>query len=352
MKVSDYNFNLPSELIAEKPTDKRDESKLLVLDSMGHISHRKFSDLLSLLSDKDVLVFNNTKVFPARLIGKKESTGGRVEILLNHQIDGNYWEVIGKNLSINQSIIFENSDLKANVISRNDKTFVLDFNFKEEEFFSELEKIGLIPLPPYIEAKRKINHTLYEKDKERYQTIYAKKRGSIAAPTAGLHFSASLLDQIRIKGVKTLELTLHVGLGTFAHVEAKEVEDHKIHQEFYSISQDSYNSLLELKKNGHRIIAVGTTTTRVLETIFTESLSNDVRPLPSLSGWTDIYIYPGYKFKFVDSLITNFHLPASSLLFLVSALAGRKNVLHAYDEAIKHNYRFYSYGDAMFVNME
>jgi S-adenosylmethionine:tRNA ribosyltransferase-isomerase len=191
---------------------------------------------------------------------------------------------------------------------------------------------------------------LYDKDKERYQTIYAKERGSVAAPTAGLHFSQDLLKKIKDKGVKTFELTLHVGLGTFAHVETAEVEDHKIHQEFYSISRESYDSLSELKKSGHRIVSVGTTTTRVLETIFSNPLLVDDEQSTTLSGWTDIYIYPGYKFKFVDSLITNFHLPSSSLLFLVAALVGKENILNAYEEAIKEKYRFYSYGDAMFID--
>ncbi len=350
MKVSDYHFNLPNELIASIPTDRRDESRLMVLDKTGDISHRKFSNIVSLLSDQDVLVFNNTKVFPARLIGKNKETGGKIEILLNHQVGGKYWEVIGKNLAVGKNIIFDNSHLEGEVISKEDKTFVVNFNLKEESFFIELEKIGLIPLPPYIESKRKINHTLYDKDKERYQTIYAKERGSVAAPTAGLHFSQDLLKKIKDKGVKTFELTLHVGLGTFAHVETAEVEDHKIHQEFYSISRESYDSLSELKKSGHRIVSVGTTTTRVLETIFSNPLLVDDEQSTTLSGWTDIYIYPGYKFKFVDSLITNFHLPSSSLLFLVAALVGKENILNAYEEAIKEKYRFYSYGDAMFID--
>jgi len=350
MKVTDFDFILPNANIAEKPTDKRDESKLLMLTQTGQISHHKFSHLLEILSENDVLVFNNTKVFPARLIGKREDTGGKIEILLNHQTGQRCWEVIGKNLKIGRAIVFDDSILRGEVLLKNGDTYLTEFNLEGEDFFSELEKIGLVPLPPYIEAKRKVNHTLYDNDKERYQTVYAKERGSVAAPTAGLHFSQDLLEKIKSRGIKTFELTLHVGLGTFAHVETEQIEDHKIHQEFYSISQKTYANLIKLKKDGYHIIAVGTTTTRVLETVFSKRQTTNDEMRTNINGWTDIYIYPGYQFKFVDGLITNFHLPKSSLLFLVSAFAGKENILKAYEEAIRHNYRFYSYGDAMFIS--
>lgn len=348
MKVADFDYVLPNDLIADKPVLARDESRLLVLEKNGLISHRKFRDILELLHKGDVLVFNNTKVFPARLIGQKSETGGRVEMLLNHEVDDGCWEVIGKNLNVGNKIIFNHSDLTAKVMEKHDQIVKVQFNLSGDGFFTEIEKIGIIPLPPYIEAKRKLNHTLYDKDKERYQTVYAKDRGSVAAPTAGLHFTAELIDALVAKGVIIKEVTLHVGLGTFAPVTTENVEDHQIHEELFSISRETHNDLLKLKENGHRIIAVGTTTTRVLESVFrdfpaTKPLKKDEK------DWTNIYIYPSYKFKFVDGMITNFHLPKSSLLFLVSAFAGKDNIMNAYDEAIKEKYRFYSYGDAMFI---
>jgi S-adenosylmethionine:tRNA ribosyltransferase-isomerase len=304
--------------------------------------------LSGILTQNDLLVFNNTKVFPARLIGRKRNTGGKVEILLNQPVGDSSWEAIGKNLKADDEIIFDNSNLTAVVKARKDNLASIHFNLKKEAFFEELEKIGQIPLPPYIEAKRKKNHIKYDNDRERYQTVYAKSRGSVAAPTAGLHFTENLIGEIRKIGVKIFEITLHVGLGTFAHVSAENVEDHQIHKESYNVSMDTFNSLLRLKKSGHRIIAVGTTTTRVLESVY----QNFPVTTPSdrdVEGWTQIYIYPGYQFKFVDGLITNFHLPESSLLFLVSAFAGKELILSAYREAINHKYRFYSYGDAMFI---
>lgn len=349
MKVSDFDFSLPDELIAEKPASRRDQSRVLVLSKQsGDCKHLIFEDLLSLLNKEDVLVFNNTKVFPARLLGQRQDSGGKVEILLNHQNDEGDWEVIGKNLKLGSKISFLSSSLSGIAIKKDGENAEISFNLDKEAFFSEIDKIGHVPLPPYIESKRKLNHTLYEKDKDRYQTVYAKKTGSVAAPTAGLHFTANLLKQIRELGVVTHELTLHVGLGTFAPVKTETVEDHQIHKEAYSITADSFNDLLALKKQGRRIIAVGTTTTRVLEAIF-QDYPHTLPLGDDLLGWTDIYIYPGYKFKFVDGLITNFHLPKSSLLFLVSAFAGTDAIKNAYKEAIKHKYRFYSYGDAMFI---
>lgn len=348
MKVSDFDYHLPTALIADKPVEKRDQSRLLVLPKFGKIEHKNFSDILNLLTINDVLVFNNTKVFPARLLGKKIDTAGQVEILLNHQTDICLWEAIGKNLKVGNKIIFDNSTLQAEVISKNDQVVTVKFNLAGKEFFSEVDKIGKIPLPPYIEAKRKKDHILYENDKERYQTVYAKNTGSVAAPTAGLHFSQELIGKLRSRGIPTFELTLHVGLGTFAHVEAENIEDHVIHKEYYSIDKEVFNQLLELKKSGKRIISVGTTTARVLEEVF-KNYPNTLPLERDLSDWTQIYIYPGYKFKFVDALITNFHLPKSSLLFLVSALIGTEKIKQAYKEAIIKEYRFYSYGDAMFI---
>lgn len=349
MKVSDFDFSLPSKLIADKPLNERDMSRLLVLDrNTNKVNHYHFKDITKLLKKTDVLVFNNTKVFPARLIGKRKDTGGKVEILLNQQNDEGNWEVIGKNLNTGTIISFEKSRLEGKVLSKHSEIAQISFNIKGELFFSEINQIGLIPLPPYIEAKRKLVHTKYDNDRARYQTVYAKEIGSVAAPTAGLHFTHDLLTQIRDLGVETIEVTLHVGLGTFAPVKTEKVEDHQIHKEAYYISVENYNDLIKMKTQGRRIIAVGTTTTRVLESVFQNyphmnSLDND------LSGSTNIYIYPGYKFKFVDGLITNFHLPKSSLLFLVSAFTDREEILKAYNEAIMHNYRFYSYGDAMFI---
>lgn len=349
MKVSDFDFILPTELIAEKPVEHRDESKLLILNRQtGRIDHAQFRDLTKSLNKNDVLVFNNTKVFPARIIGWKEDTGGKVEILLNHQNDDGHWEVIGKNLKVGSQVTFHDSLLRGTVLERSDETALIAFNLEGDLFFQEIDKIGHVPLPPYIESKRRANHTLYENDKVRYQTIYAKETGSVAAPTAGLHFTNGLLGELEKIGLQTFELTLHVGLGTFAPVKTTEVEKHQIHKEAYSIEQDTFNTLLKLKREGRRIIAVGTTTTRVLESIFQDY--PNIRSLESdLAGWTNIYIYPGYQFKFIDGLITNFHLPKSSLLFLISAFAGTAKVQTAYQEAIRQKYRFYSYGDAMLI---
>ena len=336
MKLSEFDYNLPEKLIAQKPTEPRDHSRLLVLDKKnGQIKHHKFYDIVNYLKEGDVLVVNNSKVFSARLFGKKKDTGGKVEILLNKNIKDSVWEVIGKNLKTGTELIFENSNLEAKVLDKNDKLSNIKFNYENEVFFSEIEKIGHTPLPPYI----KKDDT--EKDKRDYQTVYAKPVGSAAAPTAGLHFTKDLLDKIKTKGISIVEVTLHVGLGTFAPVEEDDIEEHKIHSEYYTVIQKDIVKVIKAKKEGRRIIAVGTTSTRVLETVFNNP--------EKYSGWTNIFIYPGYKFKCIDGLITNFHLPKSTLLMLVSAFAGKKNIDKAYKQAKDQEYRFFSYGDAMLI---
>lgn len=336
MKLSEFDYNLPERLIAQKPVEPRDHSRLLVLDkTTGKIGHHTFYDIVKHLKKGDVLVVNNSKVFPARLFGKRKDTDGEVEILLNKKVKDSTWEVIGKNLKIGTEIIFERSKLEGKIIEKNNKISRVRFNMDDEEFFSEIEKIGHTPLPPYI----KKDDT--KKDKVDYQTIYAKPVGSVAAPTAGLHFTEELLNKIKARGVEIIEVTLHVGLGTFAPVEEEDIEKHKIHTEYYTVIPSQIQKVIKAKKDGHRIIAVGTTSTRVLETIFSN--------LKQYSGWTDIFIYPGYKFKCIDGLITNFHLPKSTLLMLVSAFAGKHYIDKAYKEAINKEYRFFSYGDAMLI---
>lgn len=356
MKLYEFDYNLPEELIAQKPAEPRDHSRLLVLEKKnGKIKQHTFYEVIEYLKEGDLLVVNNSKVFPARLYGKRKDTGGKVEILLNKNIKDSEWEVIGKNLKIGKEIIFENSKLEAKVIKKNDKISIIKFNIKDKLFFSEIEKIGHTPLPPYI----KKNDT--KQDKSDYQTVYAKPIGSAAAPTAGLHFTNELLNKITDKGIEIVEVTLHVGLGTFAPVEEDNIEEHKIHTEYYTVMPENMEKIIQAKKEGRRIIAVGTTSTRVLEHLFSEK-DNKMTIPPSagprqrrwlitnnLCGWTDIFIYPGYKFKCIDGLITNFHLPKSTLLMLVSAFAGKHNIDMAYKEAIKKEYRFFSYGDAMLI---
>lgn len=342
MKLSDFDYTFPAELIAQSPADIRDHSRLLVLGKeTGKIKHHTFYDVFDYLKAGDVLVVNNSKVFPARIFGRRTDSDGKIEILLNKNIKESLWEVLGKNLKPNTDIKFENSELEGKVIDKKGKISTIEFNLNGEEFFKEIEKIGHTPLPPYI---KKIDD---QSDKINYQTVYAKPVGSVAAPTAGLHFTKNLLSQIKAKGVEIVEVTLHVGLGTFAPVESENIEDHKIHSEYYTIIPSEIKKIIKAKKNGRRIIAVGTTTTRVLEHIF---LSPKTQVLSSnISGWTNIFIYPGYKFKCVDGLITNFHLPKSTLLMLVCAFAGRENIKKAYKEAIDQKYRFFSYGDAMLI---
>ena len=340
MDVKDFNYDLPEELIAQVPIKNRDESRLMVLDKENKtIEHHTFKDIIDFLEPGDCLVRNNTKVIPARLYGKKE-TGANVEFLLLNNIEGDVWESIvrpGNKLHVGAKVIFGDNDLVAEVIDiMPGGTRKVKFTY--DGIFNEiLDKIGLMPLPPYIHESLK--------DKDRYQTVYAKYRGSAAAPTAGLHFTDELLDRIKERGVDIANVTLHVGIGTFRPVKETEVEKHKMHSEHFYIKEEDCEKINKAKREGHRVICVGTTSCRVLE-----SISDDKGFVKPTEGDTQIYIYPGYKFKCLDALITNFHLPESTLIMLVSALAGREFVLEAYKEAVKEKYRFFSFGDAMFIH--
>jgi len=340
MKVSDFDFYLPEELIAQHPLEKRDTSRLMVLDKKtGKIEHKIFKDILDYLNEGDTLILNNTRVMPARLIGCKEGTGGKLEFLLLKRLDGDKWECLakpGKSAKPGRRFEFGEGKLKCEVLEVLETgNRVIEFEY--EGIFEEvLDSLGEMPLPPYIHERLD--------DRERYQTVYSKETGSAAAPTAGLHFTEELLKEIEDKGVNVAYLTLHVGLGTFRPVKAETIDEHVMHSEFYQLSKETADIINNTKKNGGRIISVGTTSTRTLETIGDEN--GFVR---ECSGWTDIFIYPGYKFKVVDNLITNFHLPESTLIMLVSALAGQEHVLNAYKEAVKERYRFFSFGDAMFI---
>ncbi|NMA86148.1 MAG: tRNA preQ1(34) S-adenosylmethionine ribosyltransferase-isomerase QueA [Tissierellia bacterium] len=340
MKTSDFYYNLPEELIAQVPISKRDNSKLLVLDrENGEIEHRIFTDIIDYLNSGDLLVLNDTKVIPARLFGHRNGKEESIEFLLLKRIEGDKWEVLvrpGKKVKISSEIIFGNNELIAKVLDiQEDGTRIVEFKYNG--IFEEiLDILGEMPLPPYIKEKLE--------DKDRYQTIYSKNQGSAAAPTAGLHFTKKTLKDIEEKGVNITFLTLHVGLGTFRPVKAENIEEHHMHSEYYSVPKTTADIINKTKSNGGKIIAVGTTTIRTLESLDIEN--NMVVPG---SGWTDIFITPGYKFKIVDKLITNFHLPESTLLMLVSALAGRDNILKAYNAAIKNKYRFFSFGDAMLI---
>ena len=339
MKVSDFYYDLPEELIAQTPIEKRDESRLMILDrSTGKIEHKTFKDIIEYLKPGDCLVRNNTKVIPARLYGKKE-TGANVEFVLLKNIQGDIWEAMvrpGNKLHEGTKVIFGDGILKAEILNTmEDGTRKVEFKYNG--IFNEiLDKIGLMPLPPYI------HETL--KDKDRYQTVYAKYNGSAAAPTAGLHFTDELLKKIEKKGVDIANVTLHVGIGTFRPVKEENIEDHHMHTEHYYIKQEDAEKINKAKLSGNRVIAVGTTSCRTLE-----SIADEKGLVKACEGDTGIYIYPGYKFKCIDGLITNFHLPESTLLMLVSALAGRENILNAYNEAVKEKYRFFSFGDAMFI---
>ncbi len=346
-KTSDFFYNLPPELIAQKPLRPRDHSRLLVLDKKtGFIRHQHFYDIVDHLNPGDLLVLNNSKVFPARLIGKKEATQGRVEVFLHKKEARDIWEcLIGGRVKVGLIIILS-PRLKAEIIKdNNDGTWQLKFNLSDNKFFTEINKIGQVPLPPYIKRSKQL-----ASDKNNYQTVFADnhKIGSAAAPTAGLHFTKSLLKKIKAKGIKIEFVTLHVGLGTFAPVKVEKITDHKMHSEFASVSRKTIKSILETRRRGGRIIAVGTTSCRTLESLAWEKIKEAT--LKEQSFWTDIFIYPGFKFQVVDALITNFHLPASTLMMLVSALGGKKNLDHAYQEAVAQKYRFFSYGDAMFIN--
>ena len=340
MKVSDFNYNLPQELIAQVPIKNRDESRLMVLDKKNKtIEHKIFKDIINYLKPGDCLVRNNTKVIPARLYGIKEETGINVEFLLLNRIEGDYWEVMvrpGRRLKEGTKVIFGNGILQAEILEiMNGGNRKVKFTY--EGIFNEiLDKIGLMPLPPYIHEKLK--------EKDRYQTVYAKYEGSAAAPTAGLHFTNELLEEIIQKGIDKANVTLHVGIGTFRPVKEENVEEHAMHTEHFYIKQEDVEKINKAKKEGHRIIAVGTTSCRVLESIADEN--GYVKPIEADTG---IFIYPGYKFKCIDGLITNFHLPESTLIMLVSALAGKDYIMHAYEEAVKEKYRFFSFGDAMAI---
>lgn len=340
MDVKDFYFYLPEELIAQHPLEKRDTSRLMVLDKeSGEITHRTFHDIIKYLNKGDTLVLNNTRVMPARLIGEKEKTGGKIEFLLLKRIEGDKWECLakpGKSAREGRRFSFGEGKLKAEVVEvLENGNRIVEFYYKG--IFEEvLDSLGEMPLPPYIHEKLE--------DKERYQTVYSKENGSAAAPTAGLHFTKELLEQIKEKGVKIVYLTLHVGLGTFRPVKVEKIEEHEMHSEFYILSKESADIINETKKRGNKVISVGTTSTRTLETIGDENGF-----VKEQSGWTNIFIYPGYKFKVVDRLITNFHLPESTLIMLVSTLAGKEHTMKAYEEAVKEKYRFFSFGDAMFI---
>jgi len=335
-----YYYDLPEELIAQTPLDKRDESKLLILNKEnGELEHKVFKNIIEYLNPNDCLVINNTRVIPARLLGRKEHTGGAIEIFLLNDLGDKKWEVLtkpGRKAVPGARFTFGDNDLIAEVISvKEDGNRIVKLYY--EGIFNEvLDKIGVMPLPPYIHSKLE--------DKERYQTVYSKFKGSAAAPTAGLHFTKDLLKQIEEKGVDIAEVTLHVGLGTFRPVKEENILEHKMHSEHYKINEEACEKINKAKKNGGRIIAVGTTSCRVLESI--SMLDGKVEPC---EGDTEIFIYPGYKFKILDGLITNFHLPESTLIMLVSAFAGYDNVMNAYKKAVENRYRFFSFGDAMLI---
>ena len=340
MKVTEFDYELPEELIAQTPIEKRDESRLMVLNRKEHtIEHKTFKDIIDYLEPGDCLVRNNTKVIPARIYGKKE-TGANIEFLLLNNIEGDIWETIvrpGNKLHIGTKVIFGDGLLTAEILDTmpGGTRKVL---FTYEGIFNEiLDKIGLMPLPPYIHEELK--------EKDRYQTVYAKYEGSAAAPTAGLHFTKELLEKIEQKGIDIANVTLHVGIGTFRPVKEDTVEAHEMHSEHFYIKQEDCDKINKAKKNGKRVIAIGTTSCRVLETIANPE-DGTVEPIESD---TQIFIYPGYKFKCIDGLITNFHLPQSTLLMLVSSLAGKEYIMKAYEEAVKEKYRFFSFGDAMFI---
>lgn len=340
MKTSDFYFDLPQELIAQDPLEDRSSSRLLILDrKTGEIRHEIFKNIVQYLNPGDCLVVNDTKVIPARLFGNKVGTDAKIEVLLLKRKENNIWETLvkpGKKAKPGTKISFGEGLLMGEVIDVVEEGNRL-IQFSYEGVFEEiLDQLGQMPLPPYI------THQL--KDKNRYQTVYAKNDGSAAAPTAGLHFTPELLEEIRKKGIKIAHVTLHVGLGTFRPVKVEDVTEHHMHSEFYVVEEDQAHIINETKKNGGKVISVGTTSCRTLE-----SATDEDGILKAGSGWTEIFIYPGYQFKMIDHLITNFHLPESTLLMLVSALAGKENIMNAYETAVKERYRFFSFGDAMFI---
>ena len=339
MKKSDFYFELPPELIAQTPLEKRDSSRLMCMDrETGEVSHRVFSDLAELLRPGDCLVMNDSRVLPARLLGTRE-TGGAVEVLLLRDLGGGEWECLtrpGRKTRPGTRLSFGGGELSADVVSvAEGGNRVIKFNY-DGIFLEVLERLGKMPLPPYIKEELQ--------DSERYQTVYSRELGSAAAPTAGLHFTKELLEKIAAKGVRECFVTLHVGLGTFRPVKEDEIEDHDMHSEFCIIPEETARTVNECRAKGGRVVCVGTTSCRTLE-----SFANEDGTVDAKSGWTNIFIYPGYKFKCMDALITNFHLPESTLVMLVSAFAGREHILNAYNEAVANKYRFFSFGDAMYL---
>lgn len=340
MKLSDFDYYLPEHLIAQEPAIKRDESRLLVMDRQsGALSHRVFKDVLEYLEEGDTLVINNTRVIPARLYGIKEDTGAKIEVVLLKRLEMDRWEALvrpGKRARVDTVINFGDGQMKARVIENTDVGGrVLEFTY-QGVFEQILDDLGQMPLPPYI--------TKQLEDRERYQTVYAKVEGSAAAPTAGLHFTEELLQAARDKGIIITSVLLHVGLGTFRPVKTENILEHTMHTEFYEVSPETAEIINQTKKRGNRVIAVGTTSTRTLETV-----TQADGTVMAGQGWTDIFIYPGYKFKIIDGLITNFHLPKSTLLMLLCAFAGQEKVIAAYEEAVQERYRFFSFGDAMLI---
>ncbi|AFM42373.1 S-adenosylmethionine--tRNA ribosyltransferase-isomerase [Desulfosporosinus acidiphilus SJ4] len=339
MNVSEFDFDLPEELIAQHPVEPRDASRLMVVDRQsGSLEHHSFRDLLALLDAGDVLVLNNTRVIPARLIGEKEGSQAKMEVLLLKRLELDVWEALvkpGKRLKVGQNVTFGNGLLSCELLE------ILENGNRKIRFIytgvfeTILDQLGEMPLPPYI--------TVQLEDQERYQTVYAKERGSVAAPTAGLHFTPELISDLQAKGVEIVEILLHVGLGTFRPVKVENVQEHVMHSEYYRVEAEAAERINRAKQEGRRVIAVGTTAARTLE-----SVGRQGRVIPG-EGWTDIFIYPGYAFQIVDALLTNFHFPKSTLVMLVSALAGRELILRAYKVAVEQNYRFYSFGDAMFI---
>lgn len=341
MKTSDFFYELPKELIAQTPVYPRDSSRLLVFDrKSGEIVHKHFYDIIDYLNEGDLLVANDSRVLPARIFGIKDKTGARVEFLLLRQLSGNRWEALckpGKKAREGTKFTFGDGILGATVAEvKDDGNRIVDFDC-DENFFATLDKIGKMPLPPYITEELK--------DQERYQTVYSHELGSAAAPTAGLHFTEELMDRIRAKGVKIAYVTLHVGLGTFRPVKVNDVTNHKMHSEHYEIPEETAKLINETKQNGGRVIAVGTTSCRTLE-----SVADEHGKIVPCDGFTDIFIYPGYKFKVLDGLITNFHLPESTLIMLVSAFAGYENTMKVYKTAVEERYRFFSFGDCTFIS--
>ncbi len=341
MKVEDFDFHLPEELIAQTPLLDRTASRLMVVNPFTQeLEHHQFGHIVDELQAGDCLVLNDTRVLPARLMGTKEDTGANIELLLLKQTNEDEWETLvkpAKRVKIGTVVTFGEGLLKATctgMLDHGGRTFKFEY---DGIFYEILDKLGEMPLPPYIREKLD--------DQDRYQTVYAKERGSAAAPTAGLHFTEQLLATIKAKGVEVVFVTLHVGLGTFRPVSVDSIENHDMHSEFYSVSEEAANTINRTKANGGRVISVGTTSTRTLETV---ARDNDGKIVAS-QGWTNIFIYPGFEYKAIDGLITNFHLPKSTLVMLVSALAGKETILHAYDEAVKEKYRFFSFGDAMFI---